>query len=61
MRRADVPAGCFRHLVEQQQRVGEVTDIDDVPELVPHQVGASCIAAQKIYNKVVLVSNSNRL
>lgn len=57
-----MPAGCFRYLVEQQQqRVGEVTDIDKVPELVPHGVRASCIGAQKIYNKVevVLVNRIN--
>jgi hypothetical protein len=37
-----VPTGGSRHLVDQEQRLGKVTDVDDVPELVPHLVRASC-------------------
>uniref|UniRef100_A0A0A8Y0I4 Uncharacterized protein n=1 Tax=Arundo donax TaxID=35708 RepID=A0A0A8Y0I4_ARUDO len=38
---ADVPAGGSRRLVDQEQRVGDIADVNDVPELVPHRVRAS--------------------
>lgn len=48
MRRADVPAGGCGRLVEQEQRVGDVADVDDVPELVPYPVRPPCIGIQNI-------------
>lgn len=41
MRCADVPSGGSSTLVDQEQRLGKVADVDDVPELVPHLVRAS--------------------
>jgi len=43
MRCADVPPRGSRQLVDQEQRLGEVAGVDDVPELVPHLVRAPCI------------------
>jgi hypothetical protein len=47
MRRADVPTRGLRRLVDQEQRVGEVADVDEVIQFVPHSVRASCIGAQR--------------
>jgi hypothetical protein len=47
MRRADVPTGGLRRLIDQEQRVGQVADVDNVPQFVPHSVRASCIGAQR--------------
>jgi hypothetical protein len=41
MRRADVSAGGSWRLVEQEQRIGDIADVDDVPQLVPYQIRTS--------------------
>jgi hypothetical protein len=57
---ADVPAGGLRHLVDQEQRVGDVTDVDDVPELVPHPVRPSCPGIQNIQRSTATGDTSKR-
>lgn len=54
MRCTDVPTTDLRHLIDQEQRLGKVTDVDDVSQLVPHLVRASCICqCSKISSRVL--------
>jgi hypothetical protein len=56
MRCTDVPARGLMHVVDQEQRLGEVTDVDDVPQLVPRFVRASCIyQCSKMSSRVTCV------